>query len=87
MIMLLALSKFLPRVFHKKSTGKPDKSVNDESATGENTRSCTCRVVLLDESELSLGVKVSISDVAFPEKYDSENFRKFSVEPEKCIYS
>jgi len=27
------------------------------------------------------------SDVAFPEKYVTENFRKFSVEPEKCIYS
>ena len=31
------------------------------------------------------------SDVAFPEKYVTgnfrENFRKFSVEQEKCIYS
>ena|SRR6218665_210692 len=27
------------------------------------------------------------SDVAFPEKYVTENFRKFSVESEKCIYS
>lgn len=58
--MLLALSKFLPRVFHKKSTGKSDKSANNESTTGENTKPCTCRVVLLDESELSLDVKVSM---------------------------
>lgn len=65
MIMLLALSKFLPRVFHKKSTGKSDKSAHDESGTVGNTKSCTCRVVLLDESEMSLDVKVSIISVLF----------------------
>lgn len=50
--MLLALSKFLPRVLHRRS----DRSGNDAP---EHLKQATCRVVLLDDSELSLDVKVN----------------------------
>ena len=71
--MLLALSRFLPRVFHKKvrsSRGEVGQSgVERERGTstsgatptgGEETctKQFSCRIVLLDDTELALDIKV-----------------------------
>ena len=59
--MLSVLSKLGPRAFNRKSD-KQRKTNEDvtRSAGGESltTKPCTCRVILLDDTELSLNVKV-----------------------------
>jgi len=63
--MLSALSKFVPRAFSKKSNKPQQSDVQDEFAkTGGASvaaKSFTCRVILLDDTELTLNVKVSSS--------------------------
>ena len=61
--MLSALSRLLPRAFNKKS--QKQRQVNSEDAStlsssaSSTTKPFTCRVILLDDTELNLNVKVS----------------------------
>jgi len=60
--MLSALSKFVPRAFSKKSdklrqTNAEDGTRGASMASSAN-KPFTCRVILLDDTELNLNVKV-----------------------------
>ena len=58
--MLVALSKFLPRVFHKRGSSRSTKSsvTDEQSSTSESGRQFSCSVMLLDDEEIQLDVKV-----------------------------
>jgi len=64
--MFSALSRLIPRAFNRKSSKQQLTNVDDvtEATGGEPTSATkpfTCRVILLDDTELNLNVKVSIA--------------------------
>ena len=61
--MLSALSKFVPRAFGKKSDKQRQMTAEDVTrrragSASLTTKPFTCRVILLDDTELNLNVKV-----------------------------
>lgn len=64
---MLLLSRFLPRIFQKTDKKKTVVDDNDNDATVhqvqvEKGKLCQCKVLLLDDTELAVSVKVCTSE-------------------------
>jgi len=80
--MLSALSKLVPRAFNKKSDKQRQTSGQDSSQDADDVsltaKPFTCRVILLDDTELNLNVKVGVN---------IHRCRGYVLNTQRCAYN